>query len=64
MTAGTKHQDVEAKKIDPLVWHYERERRITISGSVQWEHTVKSKNSALNFRIRSNFRLRLKFLLY
>lgn len=42
-------------RVDPLVWHYERERRIKIGGSVQWEHTVENSNSAFNFKIRSNF---------
>lgn len=42
---------------DPLVWHYERERRIKIKGSLQWNHTVKSKDESSSFFIRSNFDL-------
>src|SRR5690606_10199274 len=43
------------EKIDPLVWHYERERRVRIDGSLQWTHTVNHSTRGISFSIRSNF---------
>lgn len=42
---------------DPLVWHYERERRLKINGTIQWEHTVQDADGKNRFFIRSNFLL-------
>lgn len=41
--------------LDPLVWHYERERRMKLDGQVQWEHKVMNRNPSLSFVIRVNF---------
>jgi len=47
----------KAQNKDPLVWHYERERRLKIKGSIQWQHTIKSTDGNSEFYIRSNFNL-------
>lgn len=44
-------------KIDPLVWHYQREQRARVDGAVSWEHTITHKSLDLSFTIRSNFSL-------
>lgn len=47
----------EVAPADPLIWHYERERRMKLDGSLQWTHTVDNKTPGISFSIRSNFSL-------
>ncbi len=41
--------------VDPLVWHYQREKRLKLGGVVSWGHTVESKNDDHHFDINCTY---------